>query len=1105
MDRRTIFLAFFAVTDDKYRQIMITPWWARSLAVALAVLPTGSAQISSPPAPKADYSQEPSVIEELSTKVAFDNDGNSTREQTSRIRVQTDGGAQLWGLLTFPFQSATQTVDIDYVRVRKADGTTLVTPPDNVQDLDAEITRSAPFYSDLREKHVAVKGLGKGDILEYEAHWHSIKPLTPGQFWFQYSFQSEGIVLDERIEISVPADRAVKVKGPQATQAVTTGKGSRVYSWTYSKLQNTKEPGNAEKKQIDAALGRLPQPDVQISSFQSWEEVGRWYWNLQKDRVEPTAAIRAKAVELTKGMTDDAAKLHALYSFVSLQYRYIGIAFGIGRYQPHAAEDVLTNNYGDCKDKHTLLASLLQASAITLYPALIGSRSKLDPDVPSPAQFDHIIGYLPPGKNGDKNKGAVWLDSTPEVGPFGYLVIPLRDKQALVMEGEKSAQLIATPTDPPFSSSAAFKIDAKLNENGSLDAKVGDTIQGDREVLLRAAFRQMPEPQWKDLVQQISYALGYEGIVSDVSVSKPEVMTEPFHFSYSYNRKDYPDWTNHQFTVPGLPFFMPPLREDARYPVWLGSPEETVSDSKIELPKGYKPQLPSNVDLIYDFAEYHASYSQDQGVLITKRRLLTKLHEVPVARFDDYRSFVKNLQNDVNRYVQTSSTRAPTNLEAWRGLGFLSGVWLLPDSSSADANRLETDARTALTLHDGETALATFKRVLEVDPNFTRAWLELATLYVGSGLNDSALETLRKAIEVDPKQLIPRKTYAQVLTNMGGPEAAMDAWRDALQIAPGDPEVNLGMGTSLLLQKRYSAAVPYLETAATNDNSTAAQFRLGSAYLRSGQIEKGVATLEKLVESSSKPETLNEVAWEFVEANASLPKALEYAEKSVDKQEKESSNVELSNLLQEDLRCTQEIGNEWDTLGWVHFRLGHLEQAEGFLYAAWLLTQGNIEADHLGQVYEQERKTEKVIHMYRLALATLGARAFGEAGDETRERLEHLTGKKMTTASDFAHPDSTGAELSQLRRAKLKRLVPGSATAEFFLLFSPGPRVEEVQFISGSEKLKSVNRALSDADFQVTFPPGSSARLVRRAVLVCSSVTGCEAVLLIPDTVHSVK
>jgi hypothetical protein len=470
------------------------------------------------------------------------------------------------------------------------------------------------------------------------------------------------------------------VKGPKATQTITTEAGFRVYSWTYSKLQDTKDAESDQKKVTEAARGRLPAPDVQISSFQSWEEVGRWYWNLQKDRVEPTAAIRAKAAELTKGMTNDDAKLHALYGFVSMQYRYIGIAFGIGRYQPHTAEDVLTNNYGDCKDKHTLLASLLQASGITLYPALISSSWKLDPDVPSPAQFDHVIGYLPQGKD------AVWLDTTPEVAPFGYLLAQLRDKQALVISGDK------------------------------------------------------------------------------------------------------------------------PM------------------------------------------------------------------------------------------------------------------------------------------------------------------------------------------------------------------------------------------------------------------------------------------------------ETLNDISYELAEANASLPKALEYAQLAVDKQEKESDDVELSNLLPEDLRCTQKIGNAWDTLGWIHFRLGHLDQAESYLHAAWLLMQVSVVADHLGQVYEQEKKTEKALHMYHLALAT--PQAYGGSWDETRHRLEHLTGTKAPTEMNLLRTDPTGAELSQLRSVKLKRLVPGSATAEFFLLFSPGPKVEDVEFISGSEKLKSAGQVLSEAKFQVAFPEGSSARLVRRAILMCSNVTGCEAVLLTPDSVN---
>ncbi len=1094
---------------------MIGRWCASSLTLVMTMLLPGHAQ-STRRAPAADdYAQEAAVVEEMTTKIAFDNDGNFTREQTSRVRVQTDAGVKQWGLLTFPFQSATQTVEIDYVRVRKIDGSTVPTPPDNIQDLDSEITRSAPFYSDLREKHVAVKGLGKGDLLEYATHWHTTKPLIPGQFWFQYNFHKDGIVLHERLEIKVPGERAIKVKGPEATQVITTA-GSRVYTWAYSRLQNTKDPGSEQEKQTETALGRLSSPDVQISSFQSWEEVGRWYWNLQKERIEPTPAIRAKAAEVTKGMTDDADKLRALYSFVSTQYRYIGIAFGIGRYQPHAADDVLTNNYGDCKDKHTLLAALLQASGITIYPALINSSWKLDPDVPSPAQFDHIIGYLPPGKD----KDAVWLDTTPEIAPFGYLLQRLRDKPALVMLGDSSSRLVTTPIDPPFPNSEAFKIDGKLSEDGTLEAKIEDTSRGDSEVVLRAAFRQVAEPQWKDLMQRISYAMGYAGTVSDASASKPEGLGEPFHLAYSYNRKDYPDWkSDKRITVPGMPFFMPPIRDDATYPVWLGPPLDALSDSKVELPPGYKPQIPPNVDLKYDFAEYHAAYNLDHGVLIAKRRLLTKLREIPVAEFDDYRSFVKNLDNDVNRYVYmetspSSAAAVPNNpLASFLPSGplpgtapsLLSEAVKLPGSNSSEANQLEVDAFSAVRRGDHPAALSAFKRAVEADPTFMRARMELAAGYIAEGQNDTARAILLKAIESDPRQLLARRAYASVLVALHRTDDAIDATREAVKIAPNDPQANEALGALLLGKKRYNEALPYLESAAKSDNSQGSQARLGSTYLRLGQVEKGTAILQKVVEADSTPMVLNNIAYDFAEANANLPQALEYAQRAVDEEETESHSMELANLLSEDLASTQRLGYLWDTLGWIHFRLGHLERAESYIRASWTLSQFGVVGDHLGQVYEQQKKTEEAIHMYRLALATPEAHASDDTWDETRHRLEHLTGEKAPMAPSLLRWDSSADELSQLRSVKLKRIVSGPATAEFFLLFGPGPKIEGVKFISGSEELKPADHELSEANFHVALPEGSSAHLVRRAILTCSNDAGCAAVLLTPDIVNSVK
>src|SRR5271168_3687392 len=130
---------------------------------------------------KSDYSKEAFVDEEDSTKVAYENDGTGTREVTARIRIQSEAGVQRYSVLTFSYQQSNENIYVDYVRVRKPNGSLVVTDLDNVQDMAAELTREAPFYSDLHEKHVAVKGLSQGDVLEMHVRWQIIKPLALGQ------------------------------------------------------------------------------------------------------------------------------------------------------------------------------------------------------------------------------------------------------------------------------------------------------------------------------------------------------------------------------------------------------------------------------------------------------------------------------------------------------------------------------------------------------------------------------------------------------------------------------------------------------------------------------------------------------------------------------------------------------------------------------------------------------------------------------------------------------------------------------------------------------------------------------------------------------------
>jgi hypothetical protein len=419
----------------------------RKLAASLLVASFSFAAFWVIPAPRADaqtakardYSKEAFVIERISEKVTFENDGTSSEETTVRMHIQSQAGLELSGLLNFAFPSATSTMSVVYVRVLKPDGRVVQTPAENILEVPADITREAPSYSDQKIKQVAVKGLEVGDTLEYQSLEKVNTPLDPGQFWFSYNFTRQGVVLNEELQVSVPQGRYVKVQSPKL-QPVTTDDGARrILTWETANLQVRGSGKESNSLQTDE-----PQfPSVQLTSFRSWEEVGAWFRGLAVPRGAPTPEIQAKANELTRGAKSESEKIRLLYNFVSTKYRYIGVSLGIGRYQPHAAADVLTNDYGDCKDKHTLFAALLAAVGVKSYPALI-STGEIDPEVPSPGQFNHVITALP------QEKGFLFLDTTPEVGPFGYLAAEIRDKKVLVIPTDGQALMTQTPADPPF-------------------------------------------------------------------------------------------------------------------------------------------------------------------------------------------------------------------------------------------------------------------------------------------------------------------------------------------------------------------------------------------------------------------------------------------------------------------------------------------------------------------------------------------------------------------------------------------------------------------------------------------------------------------------------
>jgi tetratricopeptide (TPR) repeat protein/transglutaminase-like putative cysteine protease len=1025
-----------------------------------------------------DYSKEPYVIESTITKMRFENDGTYSFEVTQRARVQSQAGLQQLGVLQFPYAAATSALEVEYVRVVKPDGRIVETSPENALDMPADITRQAPSYSDLHTEQIAVKGLEIGDHVEAQYRVTAKKPLDPGQFWESYNFVKSVITLDDELEISVPQERAVTVKSGRVQPSSTVADGRRVYLWKTSCLVVK----NAKKSSAGQDADDANVPDVQITTFGSWDELGQWVKSLVAPRAAVTPEIQAKADELTRGAKTDPEKIQLLYNFVSTQFRYIGISLGIGRYQPHAAADVLSNDYGDCKDKHTLFAALLAAEKITAFPALLNSNSKIDPELPSPLQFDHMITAIP------QKNGFLFLDTTPGVAPFGYLTANLRKKQALVIPSSGPALLVPTPQDPPFKSSETFFADGALDDAGTFQGKMQMTLRSDSELVFRLLFRQAGQSRYKDVMQSVSASLSFGGTVSNVTVTPPDQTDVPFHIAYDYERKKFGDWEHRQISPPLPPMFLPAAPDESDSdlkPILVGSPFEGLHQATMKLPSGANPHLPAPVYLHENFAEYHATYSVVKGVLHVERRLITKQREIAVADIPAYRRFVKVMVDDETTFIPLF------------GDSFASDSDSTENSVNPDAFTLLQKGREAWQDHHMPEALQDFQQAVAKDPSSAAAWLYLGATHFITGAVDQGMEEMKKAIALDPSNVDALKYLASMLASKNRNQEALEVWQKLEKASPQDSDAPHNIAEILAHQKKYPEAVAELQAAVDrNPDNTGFVLQLGEIYLEAGNNEKAIAAIEKAADEEPTAATLNDAAYALADKGLDLDHALKYAERSVAESESDSAEIDLDNLVFDNLKLMTSLANGWDTLGWVQFRMGRFDLAEKYLNAAWSLTQDPVIADHLGQLYEKMGKTHEAAVAYSHALSTIRG-----GPDSSETRLKALRPGEKYQAGEGPDPGA----LQALRTVSLKRTSARHATAEFFILFASDAKVPEVKFISGSQSLQDAGKDLAAAKFTVPFPDSAPARILRRGILDCEpELRGCMFVLIPTDSVQAI-
>jgi tetratricopeptide (TPR) repeat protein/transglutaminase-like putative cysteine protease len=999
--------------------------------------------------PSADYSQQSFVVEHSLESMRFENDGTGSEEHEAVIKVTSEAGVQALGQLKIGYSALSDKLQIDYVRVRKPDGTVVTAQESAIQDLTIP---DAPVYTDYHQKHISVPSLRPGDTLEFRYVRTIVNPLIPGQFWTSYSFTERGIVLDEQVEINVPKDRAIKLKTQPGYDPKISDEGDRrIYRWTHSQ---TKPPESPLKRRN--AAEEPPPPSIQLTTFQSWEQLGDWYRSLEKDRRVPTAAIKTKADSLVEGKTTDMAKVKALYDYVSRDFRYVSLSLGLDRYQPHAAEEVMNVGYGDCKDKNTLLAALLQAEGFESTSVLINAVQKIDPDVPSPSQFDHVITRVP--VDGQE----IWLDSTSGVTPFRMLAFPLRDKLALAVPPEGKPGLVRTPAELPFPAYDRSWISGSLSDMGKLSIHVATSIRGDRELALRFALRQIPRNHWKEVFEaSLKNSPMREAEIDNLHVSDPSDADNPLQIDYNLIAPNYIDGSapEARLVLPISTLRMTTPDEDAKdNPIKLGPPQEVQAEASINIPIKYTVQLPIGVDVKRDYVEYHSSYKMENNKLVASRSLKLAISEIPVDRRSDYMAFLRVVESD-----QVQVIRLVNKMPGMSGI-----------SSGGTPKEWFESGVQALSGRNYDLALELFERVQSADPNHKDIWKYLGRVYLATDQDQKAVEAYQKQVAANPYDESAYSELGQAYENQQKYDEAIAQFKKQLEINPLDGGAHASLGVLYLTLKRFNDAVPELEKAVSvQPNNPLMLASLGQAYLGAGQTQKGMEAFDKAITMAPSPLVWNNVAYSLAEQNTDLKRADGYADTAINALDTQLRDVTLATLRFPDLDNTQMLFNVWDTKGWVLYKMGDMDKAEAYILPAWQGTENGSIAEHIGDIANKRGQRDQAVKWYVLSL--LGNSPSATARDKLKEL--GVSGGSLNSMLAKAGKDRISERTEKLDAVQ-------SGTADFFLLVSPS-KVEDVKFIKGEDSFRTFSEMLKSVNVPMQFPPSSQVHVVRRVRVTC--------------------
>lgn len=400
-------------------------------------------------------------------------DGTKRRGMHTVFRVLTRAGADKFRRLPVWYAPETEEAAFVTARVLHRDG--------SVSEAQIVPVRRP---GDRQVRMAVFPALNPGDTVETSYVVTQTAPDFFGEYFGHvHCFRRKEPVAVSRYILRAPAGKALYFHltgGAPAARERARADGGRERVWEMNYL-----PALADEPFALPPEERTPA--VQVSTFKTWEELGRWYWGLVKSQNVLTPEIKEKVAELTEGLETAEDKAGAIFDWVATEVRNNAWSFGVHGFKPYNAGAIFTRRFGDCKDKATLINVMARAAGLEAWPVLVratgweNGRGREDLSLPMLNHFNHCISLVMlDGK-------PQFLDGTMHNRTLSALPFTDVGARAVVVR-PSGGELVSTPEYRPDDNVWKENASLALEDGGTADYAFNLTGRGQTSVLLRGWF-----------------------------------------------------------------------------------------------------------------------------------------------------------------------------------------------------------------------------------------------------------------------------------------------------------------------------------------------------------------------------------------------------------------------------------------------------------------------------------------------------------------------------------------------------------------------------------------------------------------------------------------